>query len=206
MIGGYYFITDSKLSKSGNISDVKNAVSAGVKIVQYRNKFGSTKELYKEALILKKICLGKTFFLINDRVDIAVAVDADGVHLGQDDMPYLVARRILGNKKIIGLTVHTLKEAKNADKLGADYLAVSPIFSTSTKQDAGKPVGIELIKKIKNVVSIPVIAIGGIDLSNAKNVVESTADGFCAISAVVTKDNVKKEIEKFQKLYYAEPG
>ena len=203
MISGYYFITDEKLSKAGNVLDVKNAVSAGVKIVQYRNKCGSTKEMYDEAVKLKKICRKKNvIFLINDRIDIAIASVADGVHIGQDDMPYSVARKILGKNKIIGVTVHTLKEAMAAEKLGADYLGVSPIFSTDTKSDAGKPSGISLIKKIIRFRrTVPVVAIGGINLSNAGEVMAAGADGLCAISATVTKNNVKKEIKKFQKLF-----
>ncbi len=206
MISGYYFITDEKLSKAGNVSDVKNAVSTGVKIVQYRNKCGSTKEMYDEAVKLKKICRKKNvIFIINDRLDIAIASGSDGVHIGQDDMPYSVARKILGKNKIIGVTVHTLKEAQKAEKLGADYLGVSPIFSTDTKKDAGSPAGISLIKKIKSCLcgTIPVVAIGGINLSNAEEVISAGADGLCAISATVTKNNVKKEIKKFQKLFYA---
>lgn len=204
MIGGYYFITDSKLSKAGNISDVKNAVAAGVKIVQYRNKCGSTKEMCDEAAKLKKICRKKNvIFVINDRIDIALAVSSDGVHLGRDDMPYSVARKILGKNKIIGVTVHNVKEATAAEKSGADYLGASPVFSTDTKKDAGRAAGVSLIKKIKSRISgtIPVVAIGGINLSNAKGVVGSGADGLCAISAVVSKNDVKKEIKKFQKLF-----
>lgn len=204
MISGYYFITDEKLSKAGNVSDVKNAVSAGVKIIQYRNKCGSTKEMYDEAVKLKKICRKKNvIFIINDRMDIAIASGADGVHIGQDDMPYSVVRKILGKNKIIGVTVHTLKQASDAEKSGADYLGVSPIFSTATKHDAGCPTGISLIKKIKSRLcgTIPVVAIGGINLSNAGEVIAAGADGLCAISAVITKKNIKKEIKKFQKLF-----
>jgi len=197
---GYYFITDSSLSRAGNISDAKNALKAGVKVIQYRNKYASTKEMFEEALILKKICKDATF-LINDRIDIALAVNANGVHIGNDDMPYCLVRKLLGKKKIIGVTVHNVKEAVKAQKMGADYLGVSPIFSTGTKKDAGIPVGIELIKKIKRFVSIPIIAIGGINLFNAPEVIEAGADGLCAISAVVIKPNVKKEIEKFQGLF-----
>jgi thiamine-phosphate pyrophosphorylase len=204
MISGYYFITDEKLSRAGNVSDVKNAVSAGVKIIQYRNKCGSTKEMYDDAVKLKKICRKKNvIFIINDRMDIAIASGADGVHIGQEDMSYSVARKILGKNKIIGITVHNLKEAKNAQKQGADYLGVSPIFSTDTKRDAGRPAGISLIEKIKSCLcgTIPVMAIGGINLSNAGEVMAAGADGLCAISATVTKNNVKKEIKKFQKLF-----
>ncbi|MDP3142352.1 MAG: thiamine phosphate synthase [Candidatus Omnitrophota bacterium] len=200
MLRGYYFITDSKLSRKGNISDVKNALAAGVKIVQYRNKGSGTQEMYIEARRLKSICKG-AIFLINDRLDIALGVDADGVHLGSEDLPYKVARKLLGKQKIIGLTVHNLKEAREAQRLGADYIGVSPIFSTKTKSNAGKPSGIALIKEIKRRTSIPIIAIGGIDLSNAKKVIVAGADGLCAISAVVTKPDVKKEIKKFQALF-----
>lgn len=202
-ISGYYFITDSALSRKGNISDVKAAVSAGVKVVQYRNKNGSTREMFAEALKLKKICKGITF-IINDRLDIALAVEADGVHIGQDDLPYETARKMLGKKKVIGVTVHNAEEAVTAGKNGADYLGVSPVFSTDTKSDAGKPAGVALIEKIKNSLgrTIHVIAIGGINLSNAAGVVNAGADGLCAISAVVTKDDVKGKIKEFQKLFH----
>ncbi len=139
--------------------------------------------------------------MIDDRVDIVLSVNADGVHLGRYDMPYSVARKLLGNKKIIGLTVHSAKEAKEAQRLGADYIGVSPVFATKTKGDAGKPKGVGLIKQIRKQVSIPIIAIGGINLSNAQEVIEAGASALCAISAVVTKPDVKKEIEKFQALF-----
>jgi thiamine-phosphate pyrophosphorylase len=197
---GYYFITDATLSRAGNVNDVKNALAARVEVVQYRDKYKSTKEMYEEALELRRICKD-ALFLVNDRVDIALSVEADGVHLGSQDLSYSVARKILGDKKIIGLTVHTLKQAIEAQELGAQYIGVSPIFLTDTKQDAGNPVGVALIKKIKKHVSLPLVAIGGIDLSNAQKVIRAGADSLCAISAVVTKQDVRKEIEKFQRLF-----
>ena len=197
---GYYFITDAHLSRAGNISDVKSALAAGVKVIQYRVKDLSTQKMYLEAKALRKICKN-AFFLINDRLDIAIAVGADGVHLGQEDMPYTLARRMLGRQKIIGITVHNLKEAEEAQAQGADYISASPIFTTFTKKDAGRPVGISLIKKIKAKVKIPVVAIGGITLENSGEVIAVGADGLCAISGVVTKPKVKEEIKKFQKLF-----
>jgi thiamine-phosphate pyrophosphorylase len=199
-IKGYYFITDKKLSRQGNARDLKNAVLAGVRIVQYRAKDTETREMYEEALKLRKICKN-VIFLINDRVDIALAVGADGVHLGQSDIPYLIARKLLGKKKIIGVTVHNLNEAKIARKQGANYLGVSPIFKTSTKPDAKNPVGIKLIREIKKYVRLPLVAIGGISLLNAPQVIDAGADCICAISAIVTKINVKQEIEKFQRMF-----
>jgi thiamine-phosphate pyrophosphorylase len=197
---GYYFITDKNLSKKGITSDVKEAIRAGVKCVQYRSKDMDSEKAYAEALRLRRLCKDITF-LINDRVDIALRADADGVHLGQDDLPVAMARRLLGENKIIGLTVHSIREAKEAKKSGADYIAVSPIYVTKTKRDAGKPRGPALIKKIKKTVKLPVVAIGGINLSNAREVIRAGADGLCAISCVVTKSNVKNEIGKFQQLF-----
>ena len=199
---GYYFITDAKLSRAGNLSDVQNAVAAGVEVVQYRCKEGSTRELFAEAGNLKKLCTG-TLFLINDRVDIALAVGADGVHLGQEDLPLPVARKVLGQERIIGMTVHSLEKARQAETEGADYLGLSPIFITQTKMDAGPPAGIQLIEQIKSAVKIPVVAIGGINLANAPDVIRAGADMLCAISAVVSRDDVRAEIEKYQRLFPA---
>ena len=199
---GYYFITDSKLSRAGNERDVLSAVSCGVRVVQYRNKNAETRSIYEEAVRLREICRDSdTIFLINDRVDIALAVEADGVHLGQSDMPCLAARKLLGPEKIIGVTVHNLAEAQQAESIGADYLGVSPIFETATKTDAGKPAGIRLIEEIRAEVRISLVAIGGINHSNASEVIKAGADGLCAISCVVAKENVKDEIIKFQEIF-----
>ena len=197
---GYYFITDSGLSRAGNISDVMKAAACGIEVVQYRNKNAETREMYDEALRLREICRDLTF-LINDRIDIALAVDADGVHLGQSDMPCTAARKLLGREKVIGVTVHNLSEALEAERLGADYLGVSPIFKTATKTDAGKPAGITLIEEIRQQVDIPLIAIGGIDHSNAPAVVRAGADGLCAISCVVASSDVAAQIKRFQDLF-----
>ena len=132
-IKGFYFITDSGLSRAGHASDVKNALAAGVKVVQYREKDADTKTMVVEALKLKKLCRG-AIFLINDRVDVALAVGADGVHLGQDDMSIGSARKLLPGK-IIGVTARNLKEVIEAEKSGADYLGVAPIFCTTTKKE-----------------------------------------------------------------------
>jgi thiamine-phosphate pyrophosphorylase len=197
---GYYFITDAKLSRAGNVSDVQDAVAAGVEVIQYRRKDASTSELFAEAGDLKKHCTG-ALFLVNDRVDIALAVQADGVHLGQEDLPLSVARQLLGRGKLIGLTVHSLAEARRAEAAGADYLGVSPIFTTQTKADTGQPAGIQLIQQIRRTVKLPLIAIGGINLANAPEVIQAGADGLCAISTVVSREGVRAEIEKFQRLF-----
>jgi len=197
---GYYLITDSGLSRAGIISDVEQAVACDVEVVQYRNKKGDTREMYEEASRLKEICQDAAF-LINDRIDIALAVDADGVHLGQSDMPYREARKLLGQDKVIGITVHNLQEALEAQALGADYLGVSPIFQTQTKADAGRPAGINLIEEIRRRVDTPLVAIGGITLANAPQVIKAGADGICAISCVVTKEDAGAEMRKLQDLF-----
>lgn len=203
---GYYFITDAALSRAGNARDVAAAVAAGVRVVQYRQKPGHPRDLLAEARQLRRLCR-RTLFLVNDRVDIALEVAANGVHLGQEDLPYREARRLLGPDKIIGITVHDVDEALTALELGADYLGVSPIFSTTTKFDAGLPTGVELVAEIRRRVAIPLIAIGGITLANAPAVIAAGADAVCAISAVVTAADVRAEIEKFQQLFrWAEGG
>ncbi len=194
-----YFITDRNLTKKNIIEDVDNAVKAGVKVVQYRDKDVSTKEMLEIAVKLKGICKDKALFLINDNVDIALAVDADGVHLGQDDMPYDKARKLLCNK-IIGLTAHNVKEALGAEKLGADYIGASPIFETSTKLDAGNAAGIKLIEDIKAKVNIPVVAIGGINLDNMEECLKAGADGLAMISTIVNKENVEEECRKIREV------
>jgi len=197
---GYYFITDARLSRAGNISDVRCALAAGVKIVQYRAKDIGTREMLAEALELKRLCRG-AIFLVNDRVDVALAVDADGVHLGQEDLPCIEARRLLGPKKIIGITVSSLEEARIAVRQGADYLGVSPIFATQTKLDAGIPTGLALLREVSRAVSLPLVAIGGLTLQNTPEAINAGAQMVCAISAVVTKNDVRGEIEKFQRLF-----
>ena len=135
---GLYFITDSRLTKKTVIDDVKSAIKGGINIIQYREKGASKEQMLAEAKEIKKLCQkGNVIFLVNDRMDIALAVDADGVHLGQDDTSYETARNILGKNKIIGLTAHNVDESVEAEKLGVDYIGLSPIFSTSTKDDAG---------------------------------------------------------------------
>jgi len=198
-IKGYYFITDSSLTRRGIFEDVKLALSCGVSVFQYREKNKSSFQMHTEAVKLKKLCRN-VLFLINDRIDIALSSGADGVHLGQDDMPLKIARKIL-KKKIIGVTVHNVKEAIEAEKNGADYLGLSPIFQTSTKKDAGKPCGVEMIKKVKGSVRIPVVAIGGITPENAPQVVDAGADALCAISAVLCAEEPRNAIKRLQQIF-----
>ncbi len=196
-----YFITDSKLTRRTVLEDVRSAIKAGVRIIQYREKDLCTREMINEAEKIGRLCKkNNVLFIINDRVDIALAVDADGVHLGNEDMHYSAARKILGNMKTIGLTIHNVSEAIEAERIGADYIGISPIFETKTKPDAGTPAGIDLIKYIKKIVKIPFVAIGGINEDNVKSVIEAGARSIAVISAIVTKGDVKKECKKFREV------
>jgi len=186
------------------MADVSLAVKCGVGVVQYREKNASTKVLFEEAAEMRKICRNVKF-LINDRIDIALAVSADGVHIGQGDMPLAQTRRLLGKDKIIGVTVHVTvhneDEAREAEALGADYLGIAPVFETSTKKDAGAACGTELIRKIKSFSKLPLAAIGGINFDNAREVVSAGADAVCAISAVAASPDPAEAIKQFQKLF-----
>ena len=193
----FYLVTDSGLSRNGPLSDVEQAIKAGCKIIQYREKNKSTGEIIKEASQIKNICKDRAIFIVNDRVDVALAVDADGIHIGQDDMPFEIARSLLGKEKIIGLTVHNVEEAVQAENIGADNIGLSPIFATSTKKDAGTACGISMVGNVRKNVQLPIVAIGGITRENVADVIKAGADAAVAISAVVSADDVYKEVSDF---------
>ena len=147
-------------------------LEAGIRWVQYREKHKTKREMFCEALKLKELARKyHACLIINDHADIALAVDADGVHLGQDDLPLAEARRIMG-KRIIGISTHSADEAIQAEQGGADYIGFGPVFHTETK-DAGAPKGVEALRRIRNSVKIPVVAIGGIKAGNARSVFET---------------------------------
>lgn len=202
-----YFITDSRLTRKTILEDVRSALKAGVKIIQYREEDRNTREIIKEAEKIGKLCKkNNASFLINNRVDIALAVNADGVHLGSNDMPYSFARKILGDKKVIGITVHNIEEALDAERAGADYIGVSPIFETQTKPDAGKPGGIKLVEEIKDKIKIPFVAIGGINETNVMDVLRAGAKSVAIISAIVTKSDVEKECKRYRNIILDSAG
>jgi thiamine-phosphate pyrophosphorylase len=196
----FYFVTDSELSKNNIFSDAENAIKAGCKIIQYREKNKSTKDMIEEARQLKEICEGKAILLVDDRADVALVVGADGVHIGQEDIPYETARLLLGMNKIIGLTVHNLEEAIEAEKLGVNYIGLAPIFKTDTKEDAREPIGTKMIETVRKNVSLPIVAVGGINKHNVKDVIDSGADSVVSIYAVLNSDNVYNEVSEFVKI------
>lgn len=194
---GFYFITDSTLTVNGIVSDVRLALAAGVSVVQYREKTAAPEVCRQEALELLKICRAAGVpLLVNDMVELAAEIGADGAHVGQSDMEMAQARRVLGPNATIGVSVATVEEARAAEAAGADYLAVSPVFATATKLDAGSGVGIEGIKKIRAVTTLPLAAIGGIGPANVAEVRRAGADLICAISASLSGGQVDINIRR----------
>ncbi|HZD61002.1 MAG TPA: thiamine phosphate synthase, partial [Anaerolineae bacterium] len=167
------------------------AIEGGASIIQYREKSASSRTLLETAGRLRELTAGAGVkLIINDRVDIALAVGADGVHLGQDDMPLEVARHIMGDTYIIGISATNLDEAIAAAKNGADYIGLGPIYPTPSKEDAAPPIGLEGLSTVASAVSVPVVAIGGITIDNVEEVVMAGADGIAVISAVAAKEDM----------------
>ena len=200
--GGLCFITDHNTGGLSFLDMTQTVLRAGVGWVQYRDKNASRRKVYEEAIKLKDLA-GKhnAVFIVNDYSDIALAVDARGVHLGQDDLPVKEARKILGKGKIIGVSTHCIEQALEAEQAGADYIGFGPVFHTSTK-DAGSPRGIDLLGEIKNKVSIPVVAIGGINLENIHSVLEAGVDAVAVASAIL-KGDVEENAGRFMEIIKA---
>jgi len=193
-----YLVTDRGLSRGrSTLEIVKAGVAGGVTCVQLREKDCSTRQFIKEALSIKEYLKENNIpLIINDRVDVAQAVQADGVHLGQTDMPLQMAKNILKNSMIIGISAESLEDAIRAEKDGADYIGVSPIYATPTKTDTAMPLGLEGLKKISRTVKIPKVAIGGLNCENAGEVTLNGADGIAVVSAIVSADDPRKAAEK----------
>ncbi len=204
-LGGVCFITDRKSSSLTCHEMTLLCLKAGVKWVQYREKEKTRLEYYHEARHLREMTkdFPEAAFIVNDYVDIALSVDADGVHLGQDDLPIKEARRLMGRDKIIGISTHGIAEALEAEKAGADYIGFGPVFHTETK-DAGRPRGTEALREIVEAVSIPVVAIGGINLKNLSSVLESGAHAV-AVSSAILKGDIEVNASEFLRVVHNFP-
>tara|TARA_Y100000310_G_scaffold73553_1_gene69649 strand:+ start:3261 stop:3905 length:645 start_codon:yes stop_codon:yes gene_type:complete len=194
---GLYFITDSTLTNQDIFSDTLQAISAGVKIVQYREKDKSFSTKLKEAIKLREITKKhKVTFIINDSVDLVLKTGADGIHLGDSDLPYKEARKLLGYEKIVGLSTHSLLQAQSTAKLSPSYISLGPIFKTNTKPNS-RPVGLPTLKSVLGAVRVPVVVIGGIDESNLPSILDTGAKNISAITALVKTSNVKCACQNF---------
>lgn len=187
-----YVITDEKIAGGRSHAEIaRQAALGGADVIQLRDKTCSTLDLLRTARDLRTITrMSGTLFIVNDRLDVAIASGADGVHLGQDDMRVSTARQLAPPGFIIGVSVGTVEEAVRAGREGADYLALSPTLSTASKEDAGPGLGLVRIREIRRAVSLPVVAIGGINRQNVQDVIAAEADGIAVISAVVARTDI----------------
>jgi thiamine-phosphate pyrophosphorylase len=186
-----YLVTDRGLARGrSTLKIVKAAVQGGVTCVQLREKDCSTLDFIKQAVTIKNFLKTRGVpLIINDRVDVALAIEADGVHLGQTDMPLDIAKKIIQDSMIIGISAESLEDAIAAEKGGADYLGVSPIYATPTKTDTAPPLGLEGLRAIRDAVGLPLVGIGGLNRDNAAAVMENGGDGVAVVSAIVAADD-----------------
>jgi thiamine-phosphate pyrophosphorylase len=189
-----YLVTDRELSLGRSLEEVvSEAVKGGVTVVQLREKDASTGEFIELARRLMKLLKPLRIpLIINDRVDVALAVDADGVHIGQSDMSYEDARRLLGPDKIIGLSVENFKDVEAANALDVDYIGISPVYGTPTKTDTAEPFGLEGLRKAVQMSVHPTVAIGGMNASTIAEVMAAGTDGVAVVSAICSAENIRK--------------
>lgn len=193
-----YLVTDSEILKDRDFYKcIEDAIKSGVTMVQLREKNTDGKEFLEKAIKLRELTNKyNVTFVINDRIDIAMLVDADGVHIGQSDIDAVSARKLLGDNKIIGVSARNLQEAKIAKENGADYLGIGAMFSTSTKSDA-KLVSFNTLEEIIKEVNLPFVLIGGITLDNVKKLKHFKPDGYALVSGILGTDDISKRVEKW---------
>ncbi|EGK01116.1 thiamine phosphate synthase [Dysgonomonas gadei] len=197
-----YLVTDRSLSLGRPLETVvEEAVRGGVTMVQLREKDASTLDFYNLAMKLKSILKSYNVpLIINDRLDIALACDAGGLHIGQSDMPYSVARKLLGKDKIIGLSVESIQDAIDANNLDVDYIGISPVFGTQTKTDTAPALGLEGIGEITRISGHPSVGIGGINLTNAQDIIQAGADGISVVSAIMSAPDPQQSARQLKEI------
>lgn len=193
-----YPITDTRLSGLSHAQQVERFAAGGAKLIQLREKSASPRRFYEDALAAMQVArsLGVQI-IINDRVDIAIAVGADGVHLGQDDLPPEKARVLLGENRILGYSTHNPSQAVAGNLLPVDYVAVGPIFQTSTKENPDPVVGLEMLASIKAQISKPLVAIGGITFQEAPSVLQAGADSLAIISDLFSTEDITARVREY---------
>ena len=197
-----YLVTDRELSLGHSLEEVvSEAVAGGVTIVQLREKDASTGEFVELAMRLKTILKPYGIpLIINDRVDVALAVDAEGLHIGQSDMPYEIARKLLGPDKIIGLSVENMDDLLKANELDVDYVGISPVYGTPTKTDTAEPFGLDGLKEAVRLSMHPTVAIGGMNKSTAADVISTGCDGIAVVSAISSAENIREAASELKKI------
>jgi thiamine-phosphate pyrophosphorylase len=195
-LGGLCFITDRRVSELAYEDMTRKVLMKGIRWIQFRDKETSRREIYRNASRLRRLARDyDAVFIVNDFPDVAMCTDADGVHLGQDDLPLKEARKIIGRDRIIGISTHSLEQAVEAERDGADYIGFGPVFATLTK-DAGLPKGIAMLREIRKRVKIPVVAIGGISLKNIGSVLQTGVDAI-AVSSAILKGDIEENAGHF---------
>ena len=197
------YVTDERITDNTAFLNVlESSLKGGVSIVQLREKKLNTKAFYIRALAVNKLCLKYNIpLIINDRIDIALAIDADGIHIGQKDLPAPIARKLLGKNKIIGWSVSNVKQALEANNLDVNYIGISPIFNTNTKtKDLDLPLGIEGLKEIKKICNKPIICIGGINNKNTASIIQNGSDGIAIVSAISQANNPEQATTQLKKI------
>ena len=193
----YLLTDDACLMGRPLLECVEQALRAGVTLLQYRSKYKDGGAMYQEALALKELCDRYDVpLIINDRVDVALAVGAAGVHVGQDDLPCSVVRQLVGSDFVIGVSAHNPEEARKAAADGADYLGCGAVFGTGTKAGVAK-LGLERLQNIRQAVTIPMVGIGGVKADNYAEVLATGADGAAIISGILAADDISAEVAKF---------
>ena len=203
MLPKIYPITDASITKLSHAEQVRRLIAGGASFIQLREKYASPRDFYQDAENALEIAReSRTKIIINDRVDMALALKADGVHLGQDDLPTEEARKFLGEKAIIGFSTHNLKQVLEAVELPVDYIAVGPVFATKTKENPDKIVGLETIKQVRDVIgSFPLVAIGGITFENFPEVLRTGADSVAIISGLLSDaDKISEKMRTFTRM------
>lgn len=196
-----YLVTDKSDDVEKFLNTIEEAIKGGVTVVQIREKTAETLDFYNLALKVKEITTKYNVpLIINDRVDVALAIDAEGVHVGQSDMPCDVTRKLIGEDKILGVSAATIDEAKKAEKDGADYIGTGAVFPTATKDDAPSITKQDL-KDVVDSISIPVVAIGGITLENASQLKDTGIAGLSVVSAIMSAENPKKASRDLLKIF-----
>jgi thiamine-phosphate pyrophosphorylase len=197
-----YLVTDSSLALGRPIRKiVEAAIRGGVTIVQYREKNAPSRQMISQAEGLMELCRANHIpFIVNDRVDVALAVGADGVHVGQDDMPAALVRKLIGPEKIIGVSAEGVAQAQVAALEGADYVGASPIFATPTKPDAPPPIGALGLKAITRGCTVPVVAIGGLNAKNAESMIRAGASGVAVVSAIMSAEDVESATREIRRV------